>query len=188
MTTRIQADSSNSQGKSAPPRLARHWTDGEWVGPDLVSKSINPATGAVLSEWADGGESEARAAISAASRTFDTVLPWSRDRGLRHRALSKMADRFDAHAEELGTLVTKEIGKKLDQGMFESTTAGATLRHTAGQVLTETGISAEVAPGQWFSTYGEPVGVVAIIVPWNAPVALFIRSLAPALSAGNTVA
>lgn len=54
--------------------------------------------------------------------------------------------------------------------------------------MTETGISAEVAPGQWFSTYGEPAGVVAIIVPWNAPVALFFRSLAPALSAGNTVA
>ena len=179
MTTSIQADSSNSQGKSTPPRLARHWIDGEWVGSDLVSKSINPAAGAVLGEWADGGESEPRAAI-AASRTFDTALPWSRDRGLRHRALSKMADRFDAHAEELGTLVTKEIGKKLDQGMFEST--------TAGQVLTETGISAEVAPGQWFSTYGEPAGVVAIIVPWSATVALFIRSLAPALSAGNTVA
>jgi hypothetical protein len=49
--------------------------------------------------------------------------------------------------------------------MFESTTAGATLRHTAGQALTETGISTEVAPGQWFSTYGEPAGVVAIIGP-----------------------
>src|SRR6202007_2451516 len=53
---------------------------------------------------------------------------------------------------------------------------------------TDTGISAEGAPGQWFSTYGEPAGVVAIIVPWNAPVALFIRSLGPALAAGNTVA
>ena len=84
--------------------------------------------------------------------------------------------------------MTKEVGKKLSEGMFESSTAGATLRHTAGQALTETGISAEVAPGQWFSTYAEPAGVVAIIVPWNAPVALFIRSLAPALSAGNTVA
>jgi acyl-CoA reductase-like NAD-dependent aldehyde dehydrogenase len=37
-------------------------------------------------------------------------------------------------------------------------------------------------------TYGEPAGVAAIIVPWNATVALFIRSLAPALSAGNSVA
>ena len=80
-----------------------------------------------------------------------------------------MADRFDAHADELGALVTKENGKILAQGMFESTTAGGTLRHNAAQALTGTGISAEVAPGQWFSTYAEPAGVVGIIVPWNAP-------------------
>src|SRR5215218_11358912 len=53
--------------------------------------------------------------------------------------------------------------------------------------LTEVG-TAEVAPGHYFSSLAEPVGVVAIIVPWNAPVALFIRSLGPALAAGNTVA
>jgi hypothetical protein len=57
-----------------------------------------------------------------------------------------------------------------------------------GWTGSDTGISAEVAPGQWFSTYAEPAGVVGIIVPWNSPVALLIRSLAPALSAGNTVA
>jgi len=99
-----------------------------------------------------------------------------------------MADRFDAHADELGALVTKENGKILAQGRFESTTVGGTLRHNAADALIDTGISAEVAPGQWFSTYAEPVGVVGIIVPWNAPVALLIRSLASALSAGNTVA
>ena len=53
--------------------------------------------------------------------------------------------------------------------------------------MTEVGTAAEVAPGQYFSSLAEPVGVVAIIVPWNAPVALFIRSLGPALAAGNTV-
>jgi betaine-aldehyde dehydrogenase len=99
-----------------------------------------------------------------------------------------MADRFDAHADELGTLVTKENGKKLAEGLFEGTSPSPTLRHNAAQALTEVGSSAEVAPGQWFSTYAEPAGVVGIIVPWNSPVALLIRSLAPALSAGNTVA
>jgi acyl-CoA reductase-like NAD-dependent aldehyde dehydrogenase len=99
-----------------------------------------------------------------------------------------MADRFDAHAEELGTLVTKENGKKIAEGLLEGAFPGPTLRHTAAQALTDTGISAEVAPGQWFSTYAEPAGVVGIIVPWNSPVALLIQSLAPALSAGNTVA
>ena len=167
--------------------IAKHWIDGEWLGSDTVSESINPATGAVLGRWADGGEAEARAAIAAARRAFDTS-PWSRDRSLRHRVLNEMADRFDAHAEELGTLVTKENGKKIAEGLFEGASPGPTLRHNAAQALTDTGISAEVAPGQWFSTYAEPAGVVGIIVPWNAPVALLIRSLAPALAAGNTVA
>jgi betaine-aldehyde dehydrogenase len=167
--------------------IAKHWIDGEWVGSGTVSESVNPATGAVLGQWADGGEAEARAAIAAARRAFETS-PWSRDRSLRHRALSEMADRFDAHAEELGTLVTKENGKKIAEGLFEGGSPSPTLRHNAAQALTDTGISAEVAPGQWFSTYAEPAGVVGIIVPWNSPVALLIRSLAPALSAGNTVA
>src|SRR5580692_5715710 len=167
--------------------IAKHWINGEWTGSGTVSESVNPATGAVLGRWADGGEAEARAAIAAARRASETT-PWSRDRDLRHRALNEMADRFDARAEELGTLVTKENGKKIAEGMFEGGSPGPTLRHNAAMALTDTGISAEVAPGQWYSTYAEPAGVVAVIVPWNSPVALLIRSLAPALSAGNTVA
>ena len=167
--------------------IAKHWIDGEWTGAGPVLESVNPATGAVLGQWADAGETEARAAVAAARRAFDTS-PWSRDRSLRHRALSEMADRFDAHAEELGRLVTMENGKKIAEGLFEGTSPGPTLRHNAAMALTDAGISAEVAPGQWFSTYAEPAGVVGIIVPWNSPVALLIRSLAPALSAGNTVA
>ena len=167
--------------------VAEHWIDGEWIGSDTVSESINPATGALLGRWADGGEAEARAAIAAARRAFDTT-PWSRDRSLRNKALTEMAERFDAHAEELGPLVTKENGKKRAEGMLEATFPGVTLRHAAAQALTDTGTSAEVAPGQWFSTYAEPAGVVGVIVPWNSPVVLLIRSLAPALAAGNTVA
>jgi delta 1-pyrroline-5-carboxylate dehydrogenase len=167
--------------------IAKHWIDGEWTGSGAVSESINPATGAVLGRWADGGEAEARAAVAAARRAFDTSS-WSRDRSLRHRVLNELADRFDAHAEELGTLVTKENGKKIAEGLFEGSSPGPTLRHAAAQALTDTGISAEVAPGQWFSTYAEPAGVVGIIVPWNSPVALLIRSLGPARSAGDTQA
>src|SRR6202008_4032118 len=94
-------------------------------------------------------------------------------------------DRFDAHAEELGPLVTKENGKKLAEGMLEAALPGVTLRHAASQALTDTGISAKPAPGQWFSTYGEPAGVVGAIVPWNSPGVLLLRSLAPAPAAAN---
>ena len=186
-TNRTAGPASKSPIGDPVADVAEHWIDGRWTGSDAVSESINPATGDVLGRWANGGEAEARAAIAAARRAFDTSL-WSRDRSLRHKALSDMADRFDAHAEELGPLVTKENGKKPAEGMLEATVAGVTLRHAAGQALTDTGISAEVAPGQWFSTYGEPAGVVGVIVPWNSPVVLLIRSLAPALAAGNTVA
>src|SRR5579863_5460322 len=167
--------------------VAQHWIDGEWVGSDKVAESINPATGEVLGQWYDGGEPEAAAAVAAARHTFDTST-WGRDRGLRSQVLLEMADRFDAHAEELGTLVTKENGKKIAEGLFEGGSPSPTLRHNAGMALTSTGIAAEVAPGQWYTTYAEPAGVVGIIVPWNSPVALLIRSLAPALAAGNAVA
>jgi betaine-aldehyde dehydrogenase len=167
--------------------LAKHWIDGGWLDSDNVSDSINPATGAVLGQWADGGEREASAAIAAARRAFDTSV-WSRDRSLRNQVLTEMAEHFEAHAEELGTLVTRENGKKIAEGLFEGGSASPTLRHCAAEALTETGIAAEVAPGQWYSTYAEPAGVVGIIVPWNAPVALLMRSLGPALAVGNTVA
>ena len=124
--------------------IAKHWIDGEWVESDTVSESINPATGDVLGQWEDGGEAEARAAVAAARRAFDTSS-WARDRNLRNQALIEMAEAFDAHADELGPLVTKENGKKLAEGMLEATVPGLTLRHTAGQALTDTGISAEVA-------------------------------------------
>jgi Aldehyde dehydrogenase family len=65
--------------------VAEHWIDGGWIGSDAVSESTNPATGEVLGRWADGGEAEARAAVRAARRAFDTSL-WSRGRSLRTRS------------------------------------------------------------------------------------------------------
>jgi hypothetical protein len=81
--------------------IAKHRIDGEWTTSDTVSESVNPVTGAVLGQWADGGQTEARAAIAAARRAFD-ASPGSRDRSLRHRALSEMADRFDARCSPPG--------------------------------------------------------------------------------------
>jgi hypothetical protein len=75
-----------------------------------------------------------------------------------------------------------EISKHWIDGGW--TGSSPTLRHAAAQAMTDTGVSAEVAPGWWFSTYTGPAGGVGIIVPWDS-VALLIRSLAPALSAGT---
>jgi betaine-aldehyde dehydrogenase len=165
--------------------IARHWIDGAWLESELVTDSLNPANGELLGRFADGGEAEARTAVGAACRVFAGTA-WGRDRALRFRALLELADRFEALAPELALMLTRENGKTLAEATGEVGVA-ATLRHSAAQSLTGVGTAAEVAPGQYFSSLAEPVGVVAIIVPWNAPVALFIRSLGPALAAGNTV-
>ena len=70
---------------------------------------------------------------------------------------------------------------------MEVALAAGTLRHAAAHALLDAGAAAEVAPGMYFSTLPEPIGVAGIIVPWNAPVVLLARSLAPALAAGCTV-
>ena len=165
---------------------AQHWIGGRWLGSELVSDSYNPATGDLVGRFADGGEVEAIAAVAAAREAF-TGTAWGRDRGLRSRVLLELAERFEARAPELAEMLTRENGKTLAEATGEVDVA-ASLRHSAAQALTEVGTAAEVAPGQYFTSLPEPVGVVAIIVPWNAPVALFIRSLGPALAAGNTVA
>jgi acyl-CoA reductase-like NAD-dependent aldehyde dehydrogenase len=71
--------------------IAKHWIDGEWVGSETVSESVNPATGAVLGRWADGGEAEARAAIAAASAACAAPsrsrVHRSQDRRPRHSAV-----------------------------------------------------------------------------------------------------
>jgi betaine-aldehyde dehydrogenase len=167
--------------------MARHWIDGAWLQSGRVADSYNPATGEVLGRFADGGEAEARAAVGAAHRAFE-VTDWARDRALRSRALLELAELFEAHVPKLALMLTRENGKTLAESTGEVGVRVATLRHNAAQALTDVGTAAEVAPGQYFSSLAEPVGVVAIIVPWNAPVALFIRSLGPALAAGNTVA
>jgi len=166
--------------------IAQNWINGEWVTSDRISESLDPATGRPLGRYADAGEHEARAAVAAAKAAFENSL-WSRDRQLRSRALREMGELFDTHAAELSRMISQENGKLLAEADFESHSAGQTLRHASAQVMTETGTSQEVTPGTWFSTVAEAVGVVAIIVPWNAPLALLIRSLAPALAAGNTV-
>ena len=167
------------------PEIARHWIDGAWLESERVSDSRNPANGELVGRFADGGETEARMAVGAARRVAAST-GWGRDRTLRFRALLELAERFEAVAPSLAMMLTRENGKTLAEASGEVGVA-ATLRHAAAQSLTEVGTAAEVAPGQHFSSLAEPVGVVAIIVPWNAPVALFIRSLAPALAAGNAV-
>ena len=92
--------------------IARHWIDGGWLESERIADSYNPATGELLGRFADGGETEARASVSAARRAF-AGTEWGRDRALRSRALLELAERFQARAPELALMLTRENGKIL---------------------------------------------------------------------------
>src|SRR5579863_5928884 len=175
-----------NSGKTAPKdEPARHWINGEWVGSSTVANSISPSTGEVLGQYSAGGRIEAAAAIAAARKVFDTGV-WSHDPQLRSRALLELADRLDERADAIALTISREEGKTLSQATLEATFSPATLRYNAGTALSQTGTSAEIAPGVFASAMREPIGVAGIIVPWNSPLALLVRALGPALAAGCT--
>ena len=175
-----------NSGKTAPKvEPARHWINGEWVGSSTVANSVSPSTGEVLGQYSAGGRIEAAAAITAARRAFDTGV-WSHDTQLRSRVLLELADRLGERANAIGLTISREMGKPLSDATLEATWSPSTLRYNAGTALSQTGTSAEIAPGVFATAMREPIGVAGIIVPWNSPLALLVRPLGPALAAGCT--
>ena len=165
---------------------ARHWIGGEWIDSAKPAQSVNPATGEPIGTYTEAGEAEAANAITAALDAFRHSA-WRNDRRLRAKALNEMADRFEAHLDDLVAILSLENGKIEGEARFEVGMVPSKLRFYAAAALTEFGRAIEVAPGRYSTTLRQPMGVAGIIAPWNSPVVLFVRSLAPALAAGCTV-
>jgi betaine-aldehyde dehydrogenase len=170
----------------APQLQARHWIGGEWVEARNSTSSINPATGEVIGDYTEATEVEANRAIAAAVRAFKES-DWRANRRLRAKALHEMADRFEARTDDLVEILALENGKVKPEGRFEVAMVPSKLRFYAALALTDFGRAMEVSSGCYTTTLREPTGVAGIIAPWNSPVVLFIRSLAPALAAGCTI-
>ena len=166
--------------------VSKHWIDGQWVDSAVHERSINPATGEVLGMFAMGTKKEAAQAINVALRTFN-YTEWKDNPQLRSRVLNELADRIEARAKDLIQLLGTENGKVLSEAGFEVGTTPSMLRYYAALTLTEQGRAAEWKPGNFSILIREAIGVAGISVPWNSPVALLVRSLAPALAAGCTV-
>jgi betaine-aldehyde dehydrogenase len=164
---------------------ARHWIDGEWVDAAQRAQSINPATGEVIGTYTEAGEAEAKRAIAAAVRMFKNS-DWRENRRLRARVLNDMADHFEARTNDLVEILSLENGNVEAEARFEVTMVPSKLRFYAALALTDFGRAMETSPGRYTTTLREATGVAGIIAPWNSPVVLFIRSLAPALAAGCT--
>ena len=164
---------------------ARHWIGGGWIDGGGRGVSFDPATGDRIGTYADAGAGEAEQAIAAALDAFRTS-PWRGDRRLRAKALNEMADHFEAATDDLVEILSLENGKVKPEARFEVAMVPGKLRFYAALALTDYGRAMETAPGRYTQVLREPMGVAGIIAPWNSPVVLFIRSLAPALAAGCT--
>jgi betaine-aldehyde dehydrogenase len=165
---------------------ARHFIDGAWVdGDGSLEDSIDPATFQPLGRFHPGSAALADAAAKAARRAFFETN-WSQSPRMRAQALFEIADRLEAAKGEIADLVVAENGKIRAEALGETMGAISETRYYAGLTRNIRGTMQETAPGNMSFFNREAAGVAGVIVPWNAPVTLLMRSLAPALAAGCT--
>lgn len=162
-----------------------NWIDGQWLDSGVYKDSIDPASYELIGRYAEGGLNEAQQGIEAAQRAF-AETPWKDDRQLRAQVLLELAGAFERNADELIDTLALENGKIRPEAEFEVSMVPSKLRYYASLARAEYGRAAEPKPGKISLVIRQAVGVAGIIVPWNSPVVLMIRSLAPALAAGCT--
>ena len=167
--------------------VAAHWIGGEWMRSGIPGDSVDPATGTVIGQRFVARREEAEQAVAAAAAAFE-ASEWRDDRDLRARVLNRMADAIEARMDELVAILGLENGKVAAHAKVEVGIVPDCLRFNAALALTEFGRAASVKPGALSLVVRQAAGVAGIIAPWNSPVALVIRSLAPALAAGCTAA
>jgi succinate-semialdehyde dehydrogenase / glutarate-semialdehyde dehydrogenase len=170
------------------PQLFRTqcYIDGEWVGHAKSFAILNPATGAELARVPDLGAAETRRAIEAAERAW----PAWRAKTAKERAaiLRKWFDLMMAAQEDLAQILTAEQGKPLAEARGEIAYGASFIEWFAEEGKRAYG---EVIPTHQADrrvlVIKQPIGVSAMITPWNFPNAMITRKAAPALAAGCTV-
>lgn len=162
--------------------------DGEWR--EAISKSTkgveNPATGRIICEIGYGGSEDALLAVDAADRAF---AAWS-SASVRERSniLNRVADLLRQRADSIATILAAETGKPLVQAVGEIKFSAEYFQWFAEEIRRPDG---QFIPGDAVSkrhyVYSQPAGVALCLSPWNFPVSIQARKLAPALAAGCTV-
>ncbi|MBR3371931.1 MAG: aldehyde dehydrogenase family protein [Rhodobacteraceae bacterium] len=164
---------------------AKHYINGQWLAQGECRDSINPATGEVLGQYHVGDAALAHSAVAHA-RTAFFGTNWQTSPRQRAAVLFQFADRLEAAMDELVALIVAENGKLQSEARGEMMGSISEIRYYGGLARAILGRSFEATPGSFSIMHREAAGVAAIIVPWNAPVTLLVRSLGPALAAGCT--
>lgn len=158
---------------------------GDWVTAASKQNVMEPATGGVLSEVGIASADDIYAACQcadAAHKEWAKVPP--RDKStLFHKAAAFVQENFD----ELALYVARETGGIIPKGQHEVKEAILILQLAANMALESNGIILPTVPGKTSSAIRKPIGVIGVISPFNFPLILSIRSIAPALATGNAV-
>jgi aldehyde dehydrogenase (NAD+) len=167
-----------------------HYIDGARSEPDSQAwlNSDNPFTGAPWAEIARGNAADVERAVAAAHRAFTTGAWPALSASARGQLLVRLADRIAGHASRLAEIEVRDNGKLFAEMHAQLQYVPQWYRYYGG--LADK-IQGDVIPldkkGYFNFTRREPLGVVAIITPWNSPLMLLAWKLAPALAAGCTV-
>ena len=172
---------------TADPVQLRSCIAGEWIDGREIVLDLNPSRpDDVIAEVALADAAVARDAVAAAAAAFDG---WRRTPPpQRGEILRRAGDLLDRRADEVGHGLAREEGKTVAEAVGETRRAAAILRYYAGQTLEPDG---DTYPSHFSETLlyarREPLGVVAVITPWNFPIAIPAWKIAPAMAFGNTV-
>ena len=153
----------------------------------MAFKSINPHRPSdVVGEFEETGPGGVDGAVA---RAREALRGWREEpAGARGRALARIADDLEERSEELARLIVREVGKPVVEARGEVARAVSILRYYAQIVLAPDG---ETYPatraGEWLIARRYPIGVCALLTPWNFPVAIPLWKAAPALVYGNAV-
>lgn len=158
------------------------WREGEGGGREI----IDPSTGSVLTVVTEASAQQVEEAIIAAKKAFEQT-DWSTNVQLRVSLLRKLADLLEVSAEAFAQIETQNTGKPIRESRLDISDSATCLRYYAGLVESRSRWQKEMYDGTISHITEEPIGVCALIVPWNFPLLLGMWKLAPALAAGNTV-
>jgi aldehyde dehydrogenase (NAD+) len=163
--------------------IAGKWVD-SWTSERFPT--LNPATEETITEIPRGMERDIDLAVQAAQRALSG--PWSAiTPAERGRLILRLAQTIQAHRQELAELETLDVGKPLRDSLGDIDGVVETLEYNAGAADKLQGDTIPLGPDYVDFTWLEPLGVTAHIVPWNFPLGMAIRSIAPALAAGCSV-
>src|SRR5262245_57402088 len=178
--------------KQTPPKVAdqKMFIGGKWV--DSVSgkkfPTVNPATGEVICQVAEGDKADVDLAVKAARQAFEKG-PWSKmNPSERGRLMHKLADAIEEHKDELAALESLDNGKPIaDSLAADLPLTLQCYRYYAGWSDKIHGQTIPIDGDYFCYTRHEPVGVVAQIIPLNFPLLMQAWKWGPALACGNTL-